>query len=61
MRHYASKPVLILLTAAERFLAHDMLAVSEGCARTHPVYERLDFARVPAIDWSPVPGVTLIA
>ena len=38
-----------------------VLSTMDKMAAAHRIYERLGFTRVPDRDWSPVPGVTLLA
>jgi len=49
------------LAMCRRDSAHRMVLSTQVQARpAHRLYERLGFARVPALDWTPVPGVDLI-
>ena len=38
-----------------------VLCSQSGMAAAHRVYERMGYARDPERDWSPVPGVDLLA
>lgn len=38
-----------------------VICVRDFAADVHRLYERLGFTRLPARDWSPVPGVALLA
>jgi len=49
------------LALCRRDAAHRMVLSTQVQARAaHRLYERLGFTRVPALDWTPVPGVDLI-
>ncbi len=52
-----------LCVARSRELGYAGVRMSsmDRMASAHRVYERLGFLRVPEEDWSPVPGVTLLA
>jgi ribosomal protein S18 acetylase RimI-like enzyme len=47
--------------AAEQGIAHLLLCTQEDMRTAHRLYERAGFRRLPERDWSPQPGVTLIA
>ncbi|MCX2953556.1 GNAT family N-acetyltransferase [Lentzea sp. NEAU-D7] len=40
---------------------HVVLSSSEKMVAAHRLYERLGFTRLPERDWTPVPGVNLVA
>ena len=46
--------------ARERGLRRLVLSSGRRMAAAHRLYGRLGFVRTPALDWSPVPGVTLL-
>ena len=47
--------------ARERGYISMVLSSSTSMRTAHRLYERLGFARLPERDWSPVPGVQLVA
>jgi ribosomal protein S18 acetylase RimI-like enzyme len=47
--------------ASERSCNAIVISVRDFTERAHRLYARLGFTRVPEKDWSPVPGVDLIA
>jgi ribosomal protein S18 acetylase RimI-like enzyme len=47
--------------AREQGLASVVLSSSTTMRTAHRLYERLGFTRMPERDWSPVPGVQLVA
>jgi GNAT superfamily N-acetyltransferase len=55
----------LTVACIERARAHGfralVLSTPAGAAVPHRLYESMGFVRVPARDWSPVPGVDLIA
>jgi ribosomal protein S18 acetylase RimI-like enzyme len=42
-------------------VGHLVLCTEPGMRSAHRIYERAGFVRLPERDWSPAPGVTLIA
>ncbi|MDX8055972.1 GNAT family N-acetyltransferase [Lentzea sp. BCCO 10_0798] len=42
-------------------VTHVVLSSSEKMLAAHRLYERLGFTRLPERDWTPVPGVNLVA
>lgn len=54
--------VVACLDRARRDAARRLVLSTEAVSTTaHRLYERLGFRREPALDWTPVPGVHLIA
>jgi ribosomal protein S18 acetylase RimI-like enzyme len=47
--------------AAEQGIRHLVLCTQQEMRTAHRLYERTGFRRLPERDWSPQPGVTLIA